>query len=356
MIVLALETSCDETAAAILSSEQGLLASEVASQIEIHRAYGGVVPEVASRNHLTQLQPVIETALQHSGIRLDQIDAVAATAGPGLATSLMLGMSAAKGMALGLRKPFLAVNHIEGHLLSPFFSQGSRTTNCGKLDDDFTAFASNSVPQSVIRPSLGLVVSGGHTLLVDIRGFGDYRLLGQTHDDAAGEAFDKVGKLLGLPYPGGPAIDRLAVRGNPKWIDFPRSMLGSGDFHFSFSGLKTSVRYLLPKLTNSSDFHLEDICASFQEAVVDVLVTKTLAAAKTARRRTIALSGGVSCNSRLREKMGAACGKAGLELMIADPKLCTDNAAMIAFVALHHLGSHEQTSLTVDIDPNLRLV
>jgi len=332
MIVLALETSCDETAAAILCDERGLLASEVASQIAIHQAYGGVVPEVASRQHLTHLRPVVAAALCQAGLRLDEIDAVAATAGPGLATSLMIGLSAAKGLALGLRKPFLAINHIEGHLLSPFFRS----------------------PR--LLSGLGLVVSGGHTLLVDVEGFGCYRLLGQTRDDAAGEAFDKVGKLLGLPYPGGPVIDRLARAGDPRRFDFPRSMLDSGDFAFSFSGLKTAVRYLLPKLPDRSDATLADVCASFQEAVVDVLVGKTLFAVRATGRKTVALSGGVSCNSRLRAKMDAACGRAGIELLVADSALSTDNAAMIGFVALHRLQRRAYSPLTADIDPNLRLV
>ena len=333
MIVLALETSCDETAAAILCGNRGLLASEVASQIPIHQAYGGVVPEVASRQHLTQLRPVVENALRNAGLRMQEIDAVAATAGPGLATSLMVGLSAAKGLALGLGKPFLAVNHIEGHLLSPFFRQS----------------------QFGIGEAVGLVVSGGHTLLVDIAGFGCYRLLGQTRDDAAGEAFDKVGKLLGLPYPGGPVIDNLARRGDPQRFDFPRSMLDSGDFAFSFSGLKTAVRYLIPKLPDRSEATLADVCASFQEAVVDILVAKTLAAARAAGRKTVALSGGVSCNSRLRAKMEAACRKAGVELLTASAALCTDNAAMIGFVALHRLENGVSSPLTADIDPNLRL-
>ena len=334
MIVLALESSCDETAAAVLCEERGLLASEVASQIAIHQAYGGVVPEVASRQHLTQLRPVIQSALCHAGLQIGQIDAVAATAGPGLATSLMIGLSAAKGLALGLGKPFLAINHIEGHLLSPFFRPKSK--EC--------------------IPALGLVVSGGHTLLVDVDGFGCYRLLGQTRDDAAGEAFDKVGKLLGLPYPGGPVIDRLARTGDPCRFDFPRSMLDSGDFAFSFSGLKTAVRYLLPKLPDRTDATLADLCASFQEAVVDVLVGKTLRAAQAAGKKTVALSGGVSCNSRLRVKMEKACAGAGVDLLIADSALCTDNAAMIGFVALHRLQRGLFSSLTADIDPNLRLV
>jgi len=334
MIVLALESSCDETAAAILCEERGLLASEVASQIALHRVYGGVVPEVASRQHLTQLRPVIEATLSHAGLRLDSIDAVAATAGPGLATSLMIGMSAAKWLALGLGKPFLAINHIEGHLLSPFFR--TETQECG--------------------PALGLVVSGGHTLLVDIEGFGSYHLLGQTRDDAAGEAFDKVGKLLGLPYPGGPVIDQLAHRGDPGRFDFPRSMRDSGDFAFSFSGLKTAVRYLLPKLPDRSDATLADVCASFQEAVVDVLVSKSLAAASAAGRKTVAVSGGVSCNSRLRARLAEACCKAGLELLVAEAALCTDNAAMIGHVALNRLMRGMFSPLTADIDPNLRLV
>lgn len=337
--VLALESSCDETAAAILCEERGLLATEIASQIAIHRVYGGVVPEVASRQHLTQIRPVIEAALTHAGIQLNQIDAIAATAGPGLATSLMIGMSAAKGLALGLGKPFLAINHIEGHLLSPFFRSPSLPLS-----------------ESPCLPSIGLVVSGGHTLLVDIDSFGRYRLLGQTRDDAAGEAFDKVGKLLGLPYPGGPVIDKLAHNGDPKRFDFPRSMRDSGDFAFSFSGLKTAVRYLLPKLPDRSETTLADLCASFQEAVVDVLVSKSLAAARATGRTTLAVSGGVSCNNRLRTRMAEACYKAGLQLLVAESALCTDNAAMIGFVAINRLQQGIYSPLTADIDPNLRLV
>jgi N6-L-threonylcarbamoyladenine synthase len=328
-VLLAIETSCDETAAAVLRGTT-LLASEVASQIALHQAYGGVVPEVASRNHLRVLQPVINTALRAAGVSIEEIDAFAATNGPGLATSLMIGASAAKGLAVARRKPFLAVNHLEGHLLSPFFGDPAG-----------------------VRPAVALVVSGGHTLLVEIEAFGRYRLLGQTRDDAAGEAFDKVGKLLGLPYPGGPNVNRLANEGDPRRFDFPRSMLDSGDFHFSFSGLKTSVRYLLPKLAS---LPLPDLCASFQEAVVDVLVAKTLRAAEVTRRRVIAVSGGVSCNSRLREKFREACAARGLELRLAEPALCTDNAAMIGYVAALMLEHGESSPLTADINPNLRLV
>ena len=316
--VLALETSCDETAAAVLRGG-GLLASEVASQIATHAQYGGVVPEVASREHLRALEPVIARALAAAGVTLDDIDAFAATCGPGLASSLMIGTSAAKGLAIARRKPWLAINHLEGHLLSPFF--GNREG---------------------VRPAVALIVSGGHTLLVEIEAFGHYRLLGQTQDDAAGEAFDKVGKLLGLPYPGGPNVNRVADGGDPARVGFPRSMLHSDDFSFSFSGLKTAVRYLLPKLGG--------IC------LPDVLVAKTLRAAATTGRKLIAVSGGVSCNTRLREKLRATCWAHELELLIAEPTLCTDNAAMIGYVATLKLAAGETSSLTDDIDPNLRLV
>ena len=326
-LVLALETSCDETAAAVLRGGE-LLASEVASQIALHAQYGGVVPEVASRNHLRALRPVITRTLAAAGVAMDEIDAFAATCGPGLASSLMIGTSVAKGLAVARGKPWLAINHLEGHLLSPFFGAAE------------------------IPPAVALIVSGGHTLLVEIEAFGKYRLLGQTQDDAAGEAFDKVGKLLGLPYPGGPNVNRLASGGDPARVDFPRSMLHSEDFAFSFSGLKTAVRYLLPKLGGIS---LPDVCASFQEAVVEVLVAKTLRAAQATGRRVIAVSGGVSCNTRLREKLAAACAPRGLELRIAEPALCTDNAAMIGYVAALRLARGLTSPLTADIDPNLRL-
>ncbi len=325
--VLAIETSCDETAAAVMRGD-ALLSSEVASQIPLHALTGGVVPEVASRNHLRTLRPVIASALAKAGVSLGGIEIFAATRGPGLATSLMIGLSAAKGLALGFRRPFVAVNHIEAHLLSPFFGRGG------------------------VRPAIGLVVSGGHTMLVEIEAVGKYRLLGKTHDDAAGEAFDKVGKLLGLPYPGGPNVNRLAREGDATRFDFPRSMLSSGDFAFSFSGLKTSVRYLLQKMDSVP---VADVCASFQEAVVDVLVDKTVRAAIETRWKTIAVSGGVSCNSRLREKLAAACSARGIELLLAEPSLCTDNAAMIAYVASLRVAGGQVNDLAEDIDPNLRL-
>jgi N6-L-threonylcarbamoyladenine synthase len=329
-LVLAIETSCDETAVAVLRAPREILASEIASQIDLHRKYGGVVPEVASRNHLPRIRPLIEAALRRSGSSLAEIDCVAATRGPGLLTSLLVGYSAAKGLAIGLGKPFIGVNHLEGHLLSPFL-QG--------LDRPL--------------PSVNLIVSGGHTMLVQIIGVGSYTLLGRTVDDAAGEAFDKVAKLLELPYPGGPEIDRLAQLGNPRKFDLPRSMLNSGDFNFSFSGLKTAVRYLLPKL--DGDFRT-DLCASFQEAVIDVLVQKTIRAAKRSGVNLVTVSGGVSANSRLRTKMTDASAAAGLELKLACPSLSTDNAAMIAFVALERFLLGYRSNLSDDADPNLKLV
>jgi N6-L-threonylcarbamoyladenine synthase len=329
-LVLAIETSCDETAVAILRGPRDLLASEVASQIDLHKRYGGVVPEVASRNHLPRIRPLIETALHRSGSSLTDLDCLAATRGPGLLTSLLVGYSAAKGLAIGLGKPFIGINHLEGHLLSPFLPGIDR------------AF-----------PSVGLIVSGGHTMLVRSTGVGAYCLLGRTLDDAAGEAFDKVAKLLELPYPGGPEIDRLARQGNAKKFDLPRSMAKSGDFNFSFSGLKTAVRYLLPKL--EGNFHA-DLCASFQEAVVDILVQKTIRAAERSGVQLVTVSGGVSANSRLRSRMLEATTSAGLDLKLASPSLSTDNAAMIAYAALERYLLGYRTDLREDADPNLQLV
>ena len=325
-LLLALETSCDETAAAVLCGTDDLRGSAVASQAALHAAYGGVVPEVASRNHLAHVQSVTAEALAQAGAKLSDMDAFAATVGPGLASALLVGASAAKGFALALGRPFLAVNHIEGHLLSPFF---------GRRD----------IPESI-----GLVVSGGHTLLVDIAAAGRYRLLGRTLDDAAGEAFDKVAKLLGLGYPGGPEVEAEARRGDAARFDFPRGMKCSGDFNFSFSGLKTAVKYLLPK-TAAAD--RPDLCAGFQEAVVDVLVHKAVRAARETRRDLIAVSGGVGLNAWLREALLRASGEAGIGVVFAGPQLCTDNAAMIAYAAAQGRLRGACSPLTEDIFPTL---
>ena len=323
--ILALETSCDETAVAILRGTE-LLASEVASQIAEHEKYGGVVPEVASRNHLVHAPRLLERATRVAKIDISEVDAFAATSGPGLASSLMIGASIAKGLAIGFGKPYLAINHLEGHLLSPFF------------------------PKVEIRPNISLVVSGGHTMSIFLRDVADYELIGRTVDDAAGEAFDKVAKLLGLGYPGGPEIEKRAERGDPTRFDLPRSMLDSENF--SFSGLKTAVRYLLPKLTGD---YLADLCASFQQAVIDVLVQKTITAARKYDVDLVTISGGVSCNTELRRQMQETCDRNRIAFKSAEPWLCTDNAAMIAFVALVRLQHGFESSVIEEIDPNLAL-
>ncbi|MDQ6940685.1 MAG: tRNA (adenosine(37)-N6)-threonylcarbamoyltransferase complex transferase subunit TsaD [Verrucomicrobiota bacterium] len=309
-----------------------LLASEIASQTLLHQKYGGVVPEVASRNHLLHAPRLLESAVRSAKVSLGEIDCFSATSGPGLATSLMIGASIAKGLSIGLRKPYLAINHLEGHLLSPFFDSSGE-----------------------IERNVSLVVSGGHTLLVEVKGVGKYRVLGRTVDDAAGEAFDKVAKMLGLGYPGGPEIEAHARGGDPKRFEFPRSMLDSGDDNFSFSGLKTAVRYTLAKLSLPNEQLLADICASFQLAVIDTLVRKTIAAAKMQRVSVITLSGGVSCNAELRKQMNAACERSGLRFLSAPNALTTDNAAMIAFAAMLRFQIGLKSDVTEEIDPNLAL-
>ena len=388
MTVLALETSCDETAVAVLRGS-ALLASEVASQIADHQQYGGVVPEIASRNHLLHAPRLLERATQKSGVALRNVDAFAATSGPGLASSLMIGASMAKGLALGFGRPYLAINHLEGHLLSPFFRGGTGILPVSDRKHNLEDWA--TFP---IEPNVSLIVSGGHTLLVKVGGLSDYRILGRTVDDAAGEAFDKVAKMLGLAYPGGPEIERHARSGDPERFDLPRSMLDSGDLNFSFSGLKTAVRYLLPKIawecavipsgaeavtqpkarpgfqsgraTASStstgslgvardDRVVNDLCASFQQAVIDVLREKSLRAVRQTRSGRLTLSGGVSCNRALRENLREACEENGIKLLVAEPWLCTDNAAMIAFAAMLRLEAGFISGLADEVDPNLAL-
>jgi N6-L-threonylcarbamoyladenine synthase len=328
--ILAIESSCDETAAAVLTGFGELRAHEIFSQAEIHSEFGGVVPEVASRNHLASGPHIINRAMQKAGLDFSELDAIAATTGPGLASALLVGASLAKGLALGAERTFLAVNHMEGHLLSPFFGRDT------------------------IPPHTALVVSGGHTLLLDVEGFGKYQLLGRTLDDAAGEAFDKTAKLLGLGYPGGILIDRLATNGDPERFNFPRGMIDSGDFDFSFSGLKTSVRIFLEKHGPPAQSDLPDLCASFQAAVVDVLTRKLLKAARQFHRRTIAISGGVSANSALRQSLTTQAEKHELELLFPPGDLLTDNALMIAYTAAHHLAAGHTSPITEEISPNFQ--
>ena len=331
--VLALESSCDETAAAVCDLEGNLKASRIASQIEIHRQYGGVVPEVASRNHILHVRPLVEAVLADAGIALKDVAAFAATSGPGLVSSLLIGTSMAKALAVAEGKPFLAVNHMEGHLLSPFM---------GKAD--------------LLGPCLGLIVSGGHTMLIRMLDVGDYQMLGRTRDDAAGEAFDKVAKMIGLPYPGGPEIDKLAAKGDPEAFAFPRSFLDGKSLEFSFSGLKTAVLYELPRLDLKNEQTLADVCASVQAAIIEVLVEKLVLAAKLTKNRRVAVSGGVSCNRGLRAALRSRCEKAGIELLLAEPALCTDNAGMIAFTAVQRFLRGHRSPLEAEVDPNLPLV
>lgn len=332
-MILALESSCDETAAALCTADGEIIAAAVASQIEIHRRYGGVVPEVASRNHILHARALVEQVLAQAGVRLADVEAFAATSGPGLVSSLLIGTSMAKALAVAEKKPFLAVNHMEGHLLSPFM-------------------AGNGPP----RRSVALIVSGGHTMLIHMTEVGAYRLLGRTRDDAAGEAFDKIAKMIGLPYPGGPEIDQRAAQGRPDAHAFPRSFLDGRSLEFSFSGLKTAVLYELPKLNLHDPSSLADICASVQEAICEVLVEKLVLAARLTGETLVTVSGGVSCNRGLRVKLQKRCDQEGLNLLLARPDLSTDNAAMIAYTAAQRFQRGQTSALETDVDPNLPLV
>jgi N6-L-threonylcarbamoyladenine synthase len=339
-MLLALETSCDETSVAVVH-EGRVLSNVVSSQIAVHAEYGGVVPELAARSHLENLTPVARTALYEAKVRPDQVDAVGATQGPGLPSALMVGLRAGQTMAFTLRRPFFGIHHHEAHLYSPWIIGNPPVA-------DFSEF----------EPNVSLIVSGGHTMLVHVSALLEHRLLGSTVDDAAGECFDKVGKLIGLPYPAGPEMDRLSEHGNAGAFDFPRPMMNESHDDFSFSGLKTSVRYFLRDNPGISDDaqRLRDLCASVQAAIVDVLVTKTIRAAGRLRVRSVTASGGVTCNRALREQLAAACRGASLRLRLAEKVLCTDNAAMIGVLAEQKLKQHASpTPLDADISPNWEL-
>jgi N6-L-threonylcarbamoyladenine synthase len=326
--ILGIETSCDETAAAVVANGGAVLSSVVSSQVDLHARFGGVVPELASRAHVDLLPPVVAEAMVEAGLD-DGVDAVAATVGPGLIGSLLVGVSAAKAMALVWDVPFIGVNHLEAHLYGAFLEE-----------------------PDLELPMVVLLVSGGHTMLVLMEDHGRYRLLGQTIDDAAGEAFDKVARFLGLGYPGGPAIDRLAMEGDPTAVAFPRSMLGEGH-DFSFSGIKTSV---ITHGRKHPEVPVADVAASFQEAVVDVLVTKARLAAREVGAKGLCLAGGVAANSSLRERILDACIADGLRAFLPSRAMCTDNAAMVAAAAWWRLQADGPTSLDAGANPNLRLV
>ncbi len=333
MIVLGIESSCDETAAAVVEDGRLARSDVVATQVELHRKWGGVVPELASRNHVMQVLPVVDEALARAGVAPAELDGIAVTSGPGLVGALLVGVQVAKALAAAWEKPLVGVNHLEGHLVAAF------------LGEKPPAF-----------PFLGLVVSGGHTSLYAAEDFGRYRLLGSTRDDAAGEAFDKGAKLLGLPYPGGVAIDRLAKEGNPAAIRFPRAIVRGAELDFSFSGLKTALLHHVRAHGVPVGPALADVCASYQEAIVRALVQKLFRAARRLQFERVVLAGGVAANSRLRAAVAAeAAGYEGMEVTLPAPRLCTDNAAMIAVAGTHALLRGERAGAGLAADAGWRL-
>ncbi|MGA9522355.1 MAG: tRNA (adenosine(37)-N6)-threonylcarbamoyltransferase complex transferase subunit TsaD [Myxococcaceae bacterium] len=332
MRVLGLETSCDETASAVVEDGRRALSDVVSTQVDIHRRWGGVVPELASRNHVVQVMPVVDEALSRAGVTLDDIDLISVTSGPGLVGALLVGLQVAKALSLAKGIPYVGVNHLEGHLLAI------------RLLED--------APEP---PFLGLVVSGGHTSLYEVRNFGDYRLVGSTRDDAAGEAYDKVAKILGLPYPGGPLIDQLAQQGDPTAIRFPRALPAWDVLDFSFSGLKTSVLTHVRRHGMPEGQALSDLCASFQEAVADSLTKKLIEAAKKSGLRKLVLCGGVAANSRLRSLAQERAADRGFELFLPPKKLCTDNGAMIAVAGYESWRRGVRADLSLIAHPAWRL-
>ncbi len=329
ILTLGIETSCDETAAAILRDGREILSNVISTQIPLHQKFGGVVPELASRKHIVNIMPVIDEALRKAGVELAQINQIAVTFGPGLVGALLVGVSAAKTLAFALNVPLIAVNHLEGHIFANFLS----------------------APE-LEPPFLALVVSGGHTALIKMQTYNEFELLGQTRDDAAGEAFDKIARVMNLPYPGGPEIDRLAKIGNPSAIDFPRPKVA--DFDFSFSGLKSAVlNYLNSANMRGEPVNSADVAASFQRAVVDSLVEKTVDAAKICGLKKIVLAGGVAANSALESNLRDVCKKRGLEFFYPSKILCTDNAAMIACRGYYQSLAGKFAPLTLNAVPNL---
>lgn len=332
-LVLALETSCDETSAALVLGGRMILSNIISSQVPLHRKYGGVVPEIASRKHIENIIGVVDEALTAADKKLSDIDAVGVTYGPGLVGALLVGVAAAKAMAFALDVPLIGVNHLEGHVFANLLA-------FPELDPPFIA----------------LVVSGGHTSLVHVRDFNCFELLGQTRDDAAGEAFDKIARVMGLPYPGGPEIERLAATGNRQAIAFPRALVGKDNLEFSFSGLKSAVlNYLNSAVQKGEPVVLPDVAASFQASIVSVLVSKTLQAAQKAAVDTVVVAGGVAANGELKHELRLACEQANLRFFAPPLALCTDNAAMIACRAHYKLIAGQVADLTLNAVPSLKL-
>lgn len=319
MRILAIETSCDESAVAVLDEQRGLLAHELWSQIDLHRAFGGVVPELASRDHLRRLLPLLRTALDSAGTSAAEIQGVAYTAGPGLVGALLTGAALARALSFGWNVPAIGIHHLEGHLLAPMLEQPTPPL-----------------------PHIALLVSGGHTMLIEVRAIGDYRVLGQTRDDAAGEAFDKSAKLLGLPYPGGPALAQLAERGRPGRYSFPRPMLDRPGFEFSFSGLKTAVMQAVRAATPSEQMRA-DVAYAVQDAIVATLCAKALRTLDFTGHRSLVVAGGVGANRELRARLTREAAAVGVQVYFPRLEFCTDNAAMIAVAGMYRLLAHEQT-------------
>ena len=330
-LTLGIETSCDETSAAVLRGTRDLRSCVIATQIPIHQKYGGVVPEIASRNHILSILPVVEQALEEANVRLADIDQVAVTYGPGLVGALLVGVSAAKALAFSLGVPLIGVNHLEGHIFANFLAT-----------------------EALTPPFMALVVSGGHTALVDVADYETFRQMGRTRDDAAGEAFDKVARVMGLPYPGGPEIDKLAREGDPAAIDFPRALAQEGNYEFSFSGLKSAVlNYINSEKMKGRELNKADIAASFQSAVVEILVHKAFEAIREAGRDTLVLAGGVAANKALEQRLRETAAAKGVRYLYPPPRLCTDNAAMIACRGAYQAAAGKCCDLYLNAVPGL---
>lgn len=331
--ILAIESSCDETSAAVVVNGREVLSNVIASQIDTHKKYGGVVPEVASRMHIEAISGVVEEALKEANVTLDKIDAIGVTYGPGLVGALLVGLQFAKGLSFATKKPLIGVNHIEGHICANYIQH-----------------------KELKPPFVSLVVSGGHTFIVHVKNYGDYEVIGQTRDDAAGEAYDKVARALGLGYPGGPKIDKLAKEGNPKAIVFPKANFHEETLDFSFSGVKSAVlNYLNKCKMQNIEVNKADVAASFQHAVIDVLKENVLLTCKKRNVKTIAIAGGVASNSSLRETLIKEASKRGIEVLFPAPILCTDNAAMIGSAAYFNFVNGKISDLNLNAKPNLKL-
>lgn len=331
--VLGIETSCDETSASVILNGRKILSNVISSQIDIHKKFGGVVPEVASRKHVEVVSNVVKEAMDDAGLVFDNIDVVAATYGPGLVGALLVGLSAAKGLALSLNKPFVGVNHIEGHICANYIAN-----------------------RELEPPFICLVVSGGHTHLVYVKDYCEYEIIGRTRDDAAGEAYDKVARAIGLGYPGGPLIDKLAKEGDKNAIAFPKAYLEEDSFDFSFSGLKSAVLNYLNKMNMQGiEVNKADIAASFQQSVVEVLIEKSIRAVRYKNAGTLCIAGGVASNSFLRYELEKRCEREGIKFLYPPPVLCTDNAAMIACAGYYEFISGKRSKLSLNAAPSLKI-